>query len=1442
MSRKISKLSKAYVIALALTAMPLALAGPMNISNTPLFVTQPASPLTMLVMGKDHKLFYEAYNDASDLNGDGNLDVGYNPSIDYYGYFDSYKCYNYSGGRFVPSSVTANKKCNGKWSGDFLNYLTMTRMDALRKVLYGGYRSTDSSSRTILERAYVPQDAHSWGKEYTSVSNDGYNIRDYTPYSPPSSGRRILFANTTLLHGNGKPVLRVLTNETHRIWEWVSIERPVAGDRLENGSSGPRVSPRDYVVQVEVCKSGLLESDCKEYPDGNAKPVGLLQELGENDSMLFGLLTGSFGKNLSGGVLRKNVTSITDEIDPDTGQFTNTVGVVKTIDRLKIPGFGGNYEYNQSCGFIFNRPFNEGECRAWGNPIAEMMYESMRYFGGEGSPTSEFMYSGGDDQALGLPKATWTDPYATSSNNAWCAKPNLLVISDINPSYDTDQLPGSSFADGGVSSSITPGMNVSTLADTIWASEYSGSSSHFIGESNGIYDGAPSVKTVTGFSSIRGLAPEEPSKKGGYYSAAVAHYGWLNDVSDAQGDQKVHSYVVALASPLPKIEIPINGKTVTIVPFAKSVGGCGGINPVKGAFQPTNTIVDFYVESITPTSGTFRVNYEDAEQGADHDMDAIAKYSYTVNSNNTLTVNVESVYAAGCVIQHMGYVISGTNQDGTYLEVRDKDTSAGSDVDYFLDTPAGQAPGGNWNDSQALPLNATRTFTVGTTGSVATILKNPLWFAAKWGSFDDKNGNNIPDAADEWDSDNDGTPDNYFLVQNPLNLKEQLNAVLGNILDRSGSASSVSVNGGALSSSSQLFQSKFNTKDWSGTLLAYPINANGTLGNVQWDAGKVISAQNYDSGRNIITYKPSKKWGIPFRTNGDRNSRLDGSQKNLLKYNPDTGARDNYWEERVNYLRGSSANPPVGKFRERRSDLGDIVDSHATYVGAPSAHYYRSFPTGAAETPANYAAFKALHKNRKPVIYVGANDGMLHAIDASNGKELLAYVPNEVFPHLAKLTSPNYSHRYYVDGTPTVVDAYFGGRWRTILVGGLNNGGRGIYALDVTNPAQFRENNARNIVLWEYSYRNDRDMGYTYSQPAIVRMHNGQWAAVFGNGYNNTYGTSRISKTGNAVLYVVNLQTGKLIKKIDTKEGFNDDPTGNKRPNGLSSPAVVDVTGDNTADYIYAGDLFGNVWKFDVTSNNPKNWEIAYSGQPLFVAKDAAGNRQPITTRPTVGRANGGGVQLFFGTGKYLEPTDKIVANATTQTFYGVIDNNSSVITSRRQLLQQSILAMMSTYGKNIRVSSLASLGANQRGWYMDLTLGTSNQGERVITNAILRNDRLIFTTLLPSTDICAYGGSSYLMELSAKSGSRLDRPPFDVNGDGKVDSSDKVTYNVPGGGTIQISPSGVESTVGIISTPGIISAGEKEYKYSAGTSGAVGITTESSSIPEKRQSWRQLR
>lgn len=1649
-----------------LAILSFATVGYSAIADEPLFLSQSAPPLNLLVMGRDHKLYYEAYNDASDLNGDGTLDVGYKPaSIDYYGYFNSYSCYEYdsTNNLFEPTSSTADKTCSGtdEWSGDFLNYLTTARIDALRKVLYGGTRSTDNATTTVLERTHIPQDAHSWGKEYTSVAVDGYDIEDYSPLSLPQAGTRHLFANTSLLKDSSNniiadpdPLLRVLNDSEYRVWEWLSIERPVAGDKCENGGSGPdcekaggtlyqivpaafftgltqtvysiptfaghpsdhasydtyvanyatiankqgsqavanidgngnpfgpddwymtifegdftapvsgnynfaidgddaieliidgtvvvgwygghggaydfshsgsifltagvhtieyrheengggdfyelyleRVSVptstmTDYAVRVEVCNAAYLEPNCKAYPNGDFKPTGLLHEYGEDGRMKFGLLTGSYENNTQGGVLRKAVSAFNDEVDANTGQYTNSVGIVKTIDRLKIVDFAGSYEY--SCGWITNRAMNNGECSAWGNPIAEMMYEGVRYFAGEGEPSDEFEISssGNDDADLGLPLATWDDPY---TSNPTCAEPFQLVISDINPSYDSDSLPGvdSDFGSG-LSGSQHLSFDVESLGSTIWDHEFGSSAnkSVFIGQLNNTYDGAPSPKTISSFGNIRGLAPEEPTKQGSYYAASVAYYAQITDLNTAADDQKMNTFSVALASPLPQIDIPINGQTVTLVPFAKSVAG-SSISAAKGSFQPTNTIVDFYIDTITPTSGRFRINFEDVEQGADHDMDAIAEYSYAVNDNGTLdtsddtvTIEVTSTYAAGGITQHMGYVISGTTEDGTYLEVRDCDTanSAGSgtcvgnnpssDPDYFLDTPPGvwasTATVDPWDDDLPLPLTTSREFTPDTIGAAATFLKNPLWYAAKYGFFDESvegaTVNNLPDSV-EYDSatDGDDDPDNYFLVTNALTLSEKLNKAFQDIVGVTTSAAAVATNSTRLDTNTMVYQASFNTEFWAGELVAYPLLPSGSIGSSEWAAAELLDALvNPALSRDIFTYNPTSTSGVAFEW-----ANLATSQTDAL--NTLGAVNDGNGELRLAYLKGEQCNEEqnalaspsatcgLGVFRDRTSILGDIVNSDPWFVGNQN-YGYTKLP---GDEGTSYFTFRTstAYTDRTDILYVGANDGMLHAFDAGKrdttllpqlrgGDELFAYVPNIAFDALSDLTSPSYSHKYYVDGPVRATDAYLDldgdtvYEWETILVGGLGAGGKGLYALRVTDPDNFSASD----VLWEITPATTgySEIGHVYDQPFIVRMEDGSWAAVFGNGYDGA--------SGKAVLYIADLHDGGLIKAIDVGGTLN----------GMSGVSPIDFAGgtsDGIVDAIYAGDLNGNVWKFDVADALVSKWVSAYSHNvsgtkvpdPMFSAVGPGSNVQPITSRLEVGPATATAaiddVMVYFGTGQYFETGDNIVPGSpNVETFYGIIDNGTRVTTTdRSDLVEQTIILETNTSGYEVRALSSNLVDYSTKfGWYLDLESPVDGaQGERVVERAQLIPGKLVFVTLIPNLDACQFGGDSWLMIVNPETGGRLGLSVFDINSDNVYDSGDEVTD--PDTST-SVAVSGKKSTTGIISAPAVISAGDVTHLVTSGTDtsgGDRGMEDEQisgSGITTGRGSWRQIR
>lgn len=721
-----------------------------------------------------------------------------------------------------------------------------------------------------------------------------------------------------------------------------------------------------------------------------------------------------------------------------------------------------------------------------------------------------------------------------------------------------------------------------------------------------------------------------------------------------------------------------------------------------------------------------------------------------------------------------------------------------------------------------------------------------------------------------------------YTAADTLAIQSKFKSLLQNVLSRTSSAAAVAVNSRSLNTSTTIYQAKFVSEpQWSGDLLAYAVDANGNVSSTPtWSAKDQLISQNWNTGRQIITRNGTI--GIPFQWTTSGTTALSSTEQTVLNTDPASNTADGEGQARLNYLRGDSSNEGTGNnYRVRTGGfkLGDIDHSTPIYVGSP-------FTMPDMETTP-HSTFQTTYATRAPMVYVGANDGMVHAFDANTGQEKLAYVPSMIFTDsstglgkLNQLTNPAYQHTYFVDAAPTAGDAYgtFGnvsgqctsGCWRTVLAGGLGAGGKGIYALDVTDPAgsaisslSFGEGNAASLALWEFTdSTTPNDMGYVYGQPSITKMHNGQWAVIFGNGYN--------SANEDPILYIVSATDGTLIQKINLAGSSYG--TGN----GLSTPAVVDVDGDYIADYIYAGDLQGNMWKIDVTGNSPSSWGSSFtkSGNPapLFQARDSSSNVQPITERPEIGDqpTGQGGLMVYFGTGRYITTSDNTPASSPIQSFYGVWDpmpssgsvsGSATAYVSRTRLLQQTIGYGTVNSANDVRTvtnGTIANWGGSSTacgnnsgycmGWYVDLLTATTSpvntKGEMSVSNPVLLGGtvpRIIFTTLIPDSTPCNYGGTSWLMELSPTNGGPPNQAVFDLNGDGVVNGSDLTS----GGAT----PIGLNPNIGIMPDPVIIrdpgSSGQsgKDLKIVSGSSGAV--QSMKNYVPggsSGRQSWRQLR
>jgi type IV pilus assembly protein PilY1 len=687
----------------------------------------------------------------------------------------------------------------------------------------------------------------------------------------------------------------------------------------------------------------------------------------------------------------------------------------------------------------------------------------------------------------------------------------------------------------------------------------------------------------------------------------------------------------------------------------------------------------------------------------------------------------------------------------------------------------------------------------------------------------------------------------YLTANNAVELINDMLLILKDIEIFSGSASSVSVNGDELymkiNNDVLLFQSKYYSEGWHGDVLAYHVDpVSGELIEPPiWSAAHSLSYQTADN-RKIATYDGISA-GMPFRYN-----QLTDNQRDQLDINWRSDAT--LAQNMVDYLRGNGANEVDngGAFRNR---TWTIVDPGHPYNGDTITSSKLGDIVHSSPVYSNGALFS------------GGNDGMLHAFDAETGEELFAYVPNLLYSTLNELVDPNYTHKYYVDLTPTVENVDIGGVTR-LLVGGFGKGNIGYYALNLSglSPADGQvpanENQVAAMVMWEYPNLNTpaaeiTDLGYSFSRATIVQTNDSTypWVVIFGNGYN--------SPNGRAVLFIVNPLTGELIKRIDTQAGGC---------NGLSTPIATDVDYDNKVDFVYAGDLNGNLWKFDLSGSDYHDWEVSYqdAGTPKPLFKAAA--NQPITSRPDVMfHCEKPGYTVLFGTGRYLSDVD--LADTSQQAIYGIWDYGDAedyreyvgafdggtlidtpLSSPPVSVLPQTVVNQQIFNGFDMRTvsdnaadwtvtsldgsgimcgdySGMSScdpngIGTNADplrnvGWYLNL----DGPGERVVSDVLVRDGTLIAISYIPSGNMCGIGGKSWLWALDACAGARLTEQVFDINDDGVIDNQDMVNIGTPTD-PVWVPPTSIEFD-GRLQPPAIIILDEKrEMLYMSSSRGEI--------------------
>ncbi|MCG5493543.1 pilus assembly protein [Ectothiorhodospira variabilis] len=566
-------------------------------------------------------------------------------------------------------------------------------------------------------------------------------------------------------------------------------------------------------------------------------------------------------------------------------------------------------------------------------------------------------------------------------------------------------------------------------------------------------------------------------------------------------------------------------------------------------------------------------------------------------------------------------------------------------------------------------------------------------------------------------------PDNFFLAGDAEAMVDSLRQAFAQIVaDTTGSSAALAIDGAAIDDGARIYQVTYNTGVWTGELLAFDLDPNtgAPASSASWRATQQMPQDHADRNIHVHTGQSGSYQTFEWSNLGSAQQTAIGSEKVL------------------EYLRGDASGETrnEGDFRNRTTPLGDIVHSQPVFVGAPDPEVYadRNF-AGAS----GHAAFAASQSNRRPVVYVGSNSGMLHGFDADTGEEIYAFVPNAAIEAgMGDLADPTYEHRYFVDGDLTVADVYDGSAWRTVLVGSMGRGGRAVFALDITDPDNVQ-------FLWERSGSQVPALGNVLGKPFIAPVNTNDWRVLIGNGPNGS--------NGDAALITLDVLSGSATTINMGQSGQN----------GLMGIEVWDSDDDGYFETVYGGDLKGNLWKVDVVSGTKLR---------LFTAVDRSGDPQAISAPPI---AAFDPLQeetwVFFGTGQYLNQAD--VNDMQVQSWYGLIDDNSTIV-GRSDLLQRFITSEDIVDERDVRTVEVgdASQITNKSGWYIDLLANNNADGERMIIANQLFQRALIGTTRIPdSSDPCSPAGRGFVYAIDPFTGARLrssfflvgpDELPFD--------------------------------------------------------------------------------
>jgi len=1282
----------------------------------------------------------------------------YVPATAYQGYFDPLSCYTYDKAsttkHFARSSASdaATHSCAGAgFSGNFLNWAAASSIDIMRLGLTGGDRIEDSASSTILQRAVVPSNFYDDGSYFPRKELTNAVARQALPADFFASG------DTNNVR---------ISNCLNRIHIFSNGTAATKGGADACNDSSAVMGP---ILQRET---------------NTNMPNGYTQCAGENATCSFtGTAEVVYGSGkkwhrrlVTNGIACNN-SQWGEDPAPGSGKschYKPTTTALSTPMKI-IGGEEALYVRVKACSTSGGTLTDSraSVCQRYPNgnykPVGNMQKYSDRIrlaaFG--------YLMDNGDQRYGGVLRApmTYVGPKTYDANG----DPSV----DLNPNREWNPDNGVFIANPrAATEGISGVMNyLNTFGRTGTPGTYKGNDpvSELYYESLRYLQGlAPTPQAVSGLTA-------NDARRAGF----PVYASWTDPFDGGSSDK---NYAC----------------------LRNSVLLIGDVNTHADRSIPGN--------SITSNS----------------DFDRTSEVSLANNIPNFKDwTRVVGGFEAGQTIRYLdgrgdSQVTSNTTtiRNTGLSDLDDRSIGSGSKSSYYM---AGMAywahthdiRGRDWTETaKRRPGMRVTTYVVdvneNSANNDATARRRTHFFlAAKYGGFNDVAGTGNPyepsNDARSWEKETDpGEAKTYFLVSDADKFLKSLDDIFFAAAKASNTISSPAASTNTLSTTDgYYYTASFNTERWSGDIKRNTIKVSDN-GDVQvGDAASAVSAaarldaltDAQTSGRKIVVGLESAA-----STGGSAAlftwSAIGNTLKAHLNKASPTATADNDGQNRLNFLRGHRSQEAV-TFRQRNSRLGDIVNSAAAYSAVPTTRY---------NTTA-YRTFYDNNKNRTKAVFVGANDGMLHAFNSTTMEELFAYIPSWMGPKLSQLTNTNYNssgHTSYVDAPPAVAEAQVGSNWKTVLVSGTGGGGQGVFALDVTDPSDF----AADKVLWEFTDQNDTDMGNVVSQPRIVKLRTSvpgaatatyKWFAAVASGVNNYVndGTGRYSTTGKPALFLLDLSKpsgtdwslGTNYFKVSLPIS-NVEASGTQEVNAAGTGTGVgkatglvnfDFTNDqaDAVEFFYMGDLHGQFWKLDMAKANlssatETNWNLlkltsykntdGTSPLPMYIARDSSNKVQPITMVPTIAYGPSNSYILAFGTGKYLEAKDNNVgSNTQTQSFYVLYDSGNAVskdlepdtdgtarFNGRARLkagsITNSAISVGTFYWNRPRDSNATDKKA---GWYIDYPKSGSLGGEKQIGAAALFGQTVRFTSLLPpsaSTDACG-GGSSYSYEANLASG-----------------------------------------------------------------------------------------